>query len=136
MKVDRQGLILLIDLRQAEQVLTSSDAIERPIAILDGAVRELDRFGLLVFAGGGDKAPRTPGEVRRRWKAWLRSRDAEMQAKCAGVAMVTTSAARAMLLRVAEPAIRRMFHAPTAPFADEPSARAWLSARLDRGDRR
>lgn len=132
MNVVRQDPVLLVDLRGAEEMLTDVAAIERPIAILDGAVHELDRFGLLVLAGGGDKAPRTPGAVRKRWKAWLKSRDATMQQKCAGVAMVTTSSARVVLLRLAEPAIRRMFHAPTAPFTNESSARAWLAAQIER----
>ena len=121
---------MVVDLRGAEDALTDAAAIEGPIAALDGAVRELERFGLLVLAGGGDKAPRTPGAVRRRWKEWLKSREPEMKAKCAGVATVTASPARALLLRLAEPAIRRMFHAPTAPFTDETTARAWLSERI------
>lgn len=130
MNVERQDPILVVDLHATEALLTTTDAIERPIAILDGAVLELDHFGLLVLAGGGDKAPRTPAAVRRRWKQWLASRAGELDAKCVGVATVTTSTARATLLRLAAPAIRRMFHAPTAPFTDEDAARAWLAAQL------
>lgn len=130
MNVERQDPIVVVELAAAEEVLTDVEAMERPIAVLDGAIRELDRFGLLVLAGGGDKAPRTPAQVRRRWRAWLTSREAEMKTKCVGVATVTTSAARATLLRLAAPAIRRMFHAPTAPFVEESAARKWLFEQL------
>jgi hypothetical protein len=130
MIVHREDPIVVVELQSAEGLAQSGDSFERPLAILDGAVRELHRFGLLVLAGGGDAAPRTPGEVRKRWKAWLRSRSAELEAKCAGVAIVTTSPARALLLRAAEPAVRRAFHAATRPFLDEASAREWLSSQI------
>jgi len=130
MMVHREDPIVVVDLRGSEGMMTTPEALDRPIAALDSAVRELDSFGLLVLAGGDDRAPRTPSEVRRRWRSWVKSRSSELSARCTGVALVTTSRARLVLLRLSEPAIRRMFHAPSRPFMEEASARSWLSKRV------
>ncbi|WP_394834206.1 hypothetical protein LVJ94_47675 [Pendulispora rubella] len=129
MKVERQDPILLVDLRTAQDVLTGASALDAPIAILDGAVLELPRFGMLVLASKDKGAP-IPDEVSKRWKEWVESRTTEIKGKCAGIAMVTSSTAQAMVLRLAAPVIKRMFHAPTKPFSDEASARQWLTSQM------
>jgi hypothetical protein len=128
--VEREDPIVVVDLADAEASLSSSSALSAPIEALDAAVSELPQFGLLVLTGSGDKAPRTPGEVRQRWKAWLRSRESVLAERCAGVAMVTSSSARLLLLMATRRAVRRMFHAPSEPFLDEASARRWLLTHL------
>jgi len=130
MKVERQDPILLVDLRTAAEVLTGAGALDAPIATLDAAVCELERFGMLVLASSKDKGDPIPDEVRTRWKTWVESRTTEIKARCAGIAMVTHSTAQSMVLRLAAPVIKRMFHAPTKPFNDEASARAWLASQL------
>jgi hypothetical protein len=129
-RVEREDSIVVVDLADAEASFSSSSALNAPIEALDAAVSELPRFGLLVLTGSRDDAPRTPGEVRKRWKAWLRSRESVLAERCAGVAMVTSSSARLLLLMTTKRAVQRMFHAPSEPFLDEAKARRWLLTHL------
>lgn len=123
MKIEPQPGIILVTL---EREASAGDELETAMRALDAAIADVARFGLLVRTGGGQDAPRTPPEVRERWRAWLDARRDVFETKCQGVALITT---RTLLVKLAAPLLRRMFRAPCRPFADEIAARAWLSAQ-------